>query len=79
MNKEFPIGKLFPSLPRHGDKFVNQRTRASINSRNSFSDLDMLINTIFSVEKDVRANECRKLLNSFGHTNLRKLAVEANS
>ena len=62
MNKDTPIGKLFPSLPRHGAKFVRQRNRASRNSR--FSDLESLVNTIFSFEKEIRSNECRKLLDS---------------
>ena len=77
MNKDSPIGKLFPSLPRHGAKFVTQRSRTSTISR--IADLDTLINSIYSFDKEIRSNECRKLLDSLRHPNLRKLAVEANS
>jgi len=77
MNQDKPIGKLFPPLPRHGAKFVSQRTRSSTNSQ--APDLDSLINLTFSLEKEYRANSYRKLLESFKHRYLRKLAVEANS
>ena len=77
MNKDSPIGKPFPSLPRHGAKFVTQRSRTSTISR--IADLDTLINSIYSFDKEIRSNECRKLLDSLRHPNLRKLAVEANS
>jgi hypothetical protein len=77
MNKDLPTGKLFPSLPRHGTKFIEQRIRTSRNFR--IPDLEALINNIFSFEKEIRSNECRKLLNSLKHPNLRELAVEANS
>ena len=77
MNKGTPTGKLFTSLPRHGAKFVDQRTRTSRNSR--IPDLEALVTNFFSFEKEIRSNECRKLLDSLRHPNLRKLAVEANS
>ena len=79
MNKDIPVGKLFPPLPRYGDRYVNQRMRTPRSSRNSFLDLDTFLNTINEFAVDVRANECRKLLDSCKHKNLKKLAVEANS
>ena len=77
MNKDSPIGKLYPSLPRYGAKFVTQRSRTSRISR--IADLDTLVDNIYSFDKEIRSNEFRKLLDSLRHPNLRKLAVEANS
>ena len=77
MNRDSPIGKLFPPLPRHGAKFVTQRSRTSTISR--IANLDTLIDTTFSFDAEIRSNEYRKLLDSLRHSNLRILAVEANS
>ena len=46
MNSNTPIGKLFPPLPRHGNKYVNQRTRTHRNSTPSHSDLNLLFQQI---------------------------------
>jgi len=77
MNKMSPIGKLFPSLPRHGPKFHNQRTRSSTKSR--ISDIDSLVHSIFSYPVQSRFNKVRVLLDRLRHSNLRQLAVEATS
>ena len=77
MNTNLPIGKLFPPLSRHGSKFLNQRTRSSTKSR--LTDVDSLIHSIFSYPKETRSNKIRILFARLKHTNLKKLAVEANS
>ena len=77
MNKNFPTGKLFPSLSRYGTKFVDKRTRSSTKCR--ITDLDSLTHSIFSFPKEVRSNKVRILLNRLKLSNLKKLAVEASA
>ena len=64
-NSDVPVGKLFPPLPRHGNKFVDQRTRTPRNSTPSHSDLDLLLEQITNSPVFERGNTCRKLLDSF--------------
>ena len=78
MNSDVPIGKLFPPLPRHGSKYVDQRSRTHRNSTPSHSDLDLLIEQITTSPIRERGNQCRKLLDGFQQKHLRKLAREAN-
>ena len=78
INSDNPVGHLFPPLPRHGNKFVDQRTRSHRNSTPSHSDLDLLLEQINNSPIPLRGNECRKLLDSFQRKHLRKLAQEAN-
>ena len=78
MNSETPIGKLFPPLPRHGNKYVDQRTRTHRNSTPSHSDLSLLLEQIRDSPFSERGNKCRKLLDGFQQKHLRKLAREAN-
>lgn len=77
MNKDIPTGKIFPALPRHGPKFVGQRSRSTNKAR--ISDVDSLLRTIFSFSKEERSSKCRKLLDQLRQSNLRKLATEASS
>ena len=78
INSEIPIGKLFPPLPRHGNKYVDHRSRTHRNSTPSHSDLDLLIQQIRESPAKDQGNKCRKLLDSFQQKHLRKLAKEAN-
>ena len=78
MNTDAPIGKLFPSLPRHGLKYVDQRTRTHRNSTVSHSDLDALMTHLETIDIKFRANACRKILDGFKQKHLRKLAKESN-
>ena len=77
MNSNVPTGQLFPPLPRHGTKFINKRSRSTMNS--NISDLDSWIQNTFSFEKESRSNNARILLNKLKLSNLKKLAQEANS
>ena len=77
MNKDIPAGRLFPSLPRHGTKFVEHRTRSKVKAR--ISDLDSLVHSIFSFSPEERSNKCRILFDRLRQGNLRKLAEEANT
>ena len=78
INSDIPVGKHFPPLPRHGNKFVDQRTRTNRNSTASHCDLDLLLEQINAFPYSERGNTCRKLLDSFQQKHLRKLACEAN-
>ncbi len=77
MNKDIPAGKLFPSLPRHGTKFVEHRMRSKVKAR--ISDLDSLVHSTFSFSPEERANKCRILFDRLRQSNLRKLAEEAST
>ena len=78
INSDIPVGKLFPPLPRHGSKFVDQRLRIHRNSTPSHFDLDLLLEQINDAPIRERGNLCRKLLDGFQQRHLRKLAREAN-
>ena len=78
INSNTPIGKLFPPLPRHGSKFVNQRSRTHRNSTPSHSDLNLLLQQIRNSHFLEQGNICRKLLDGFQQKHLRKLARDAN-
>ena len=74
----YPSWQTFSTLPRHGNKFVEQRTRSPRNSTPSHSDLDLLLEQITNSPVSERGKRCRKLLDSFQQKHLRKLALEAN-
>ena len=38
MNKDSPIGKVFPPLPRYGQRFIETRTRSKITNHDLSSD-----------------------------------------
>ena len=77
MNRNLPVGKLYPPLPRHGTRFLGKRTRSSKKCR--ISNLDSLVHSIFSYHVENRTNKFRILLNQLKHSNLKQLAVEASS
>ena len=78
MNSDVPIGQLFPSLPRHGVKYVDQRTRTHRNSTSSHSNLDTLLSHLETIDIHLRGNATRKILDGFKQKHLRKLAKLAN-
>ena len=78
MNADVPIGKLFPPLPRHGNKYVDHRTRTHRNSTNSHPDLDTLMEQLNNIPVRERSNACRKILDGFQQKHLKQLAQEAN-
>ena len=78
INSDVPVGKLFPPLPRHGNKFIDQRARTPRNSTPSHSNLDLLLEQINEFPFKERGNLCRKLLDGFQRRHLRKIAKEAN-
>ena len=77
MNKDIPIGKLFPPVPRYGTKFVDKHTRSTTKCR--IADLDSLFHSIFSFPLEIRNNKVRKLLSKLKLSNLKSLAVEATA
>ena len=79
MNSEIPVGKLFYPLPRHGEKYINERSRAGLNVIDLNFNLDTFMDMLSELDVEIRANECRKFLNRCKHKHLRKLAVEANT
>ena len=80
MNKDLPVGKLFPSLPRYGLRFVNQRSRAKnpIN-QDHLINIHSFLDYIFSLPTFNRGNEVRKILDSLKQTKLKSLASQANN
>jgi len=78
MNTDVPIGQLFPSLPRHGLKYVDHRTRTHRNSTASHSNLDTFMYHLETIDINLRDNACRKILDGFKQQHLRKLAKESN-
>ena len=78
MNQAVPVGKLFPPLPRYGEKYLNQRSRNKINQNDTYANLDDFIQFITTFEHKTRGNEVRKLLDSLKHKHLKFLASEAH-
>ena len=75
MCSEKPIGRLFPSLPRYGPRYLEKRTRSDC-TNNSIS-LESLINKISDFEIKSRSNELRKYIEGLKKTTLKKMAQEA--
>ncbi len=78
MNVDAPVGHLFPALPRYGDKYLEQRSRLNRNLDNPFSELDIFVEHVNSIDPKSRGNEVRKLLDGFKQKHLKSLAAEAH-
>ena len=51
MNQNIPVGRLFPSLPRYGEKYLHQRSRIHRHNQNdSFASLDSFMEHISTIE-----------------------------
>ena len=61
MNQDIPIGKLFPALPRYGNKYIEQRTRQNRNLNHPLSELNYFTDHINSIDPKCRGNRARKL------------------
>ena len=49
-NSNKPMGKLFPSLPKYGERYVYSRKRPVDNKNNLHLNLDFFINSFFSFD-----------------------------
>jgi len=79
MSQDVPVGKLFPALPRYGERFLVQRSRPNHNQHNNpFSELGIFIEHVHSIHPKSRGNEVRKLLSGFKHKDLKPLCAEAH-
>ena len=78
MNKDLPIGQLFPSLPRYGVKYLETRTRHNGNLNSHLSKLDSFLDHVNSIDLNARGNEIRKLLDGRKLKHHRSLTVEAS-
>ena len=76
MNKDLPVGKNFPSLPRHGAQFLNNRSRTKIDAPNFSSNINEFLKYIKAFPIKLRSDECRKLIESFKKSELRNLGIE---
>jgi hypothetical protein len=79
MNRELPIGRLFPPIPRYGHKYLETRSRLNRNVVNQLTSLDSFMKHILSFPPKSRGNELRKLLNGFKLKHLRSIAGEART
>ena len=79
MNQDIPIGKLFPALPRYGNKYIEERRRHNRNLNNPLSELNNFTDHINSIDPKYRGNKTRKLLDGFKQKHLKSLAAEAHS
>ena len=77
MNKDSPIGKHFPKLPRYGERFIDTRTRSKISNHDLLAVIDIFFN--FSKQFPLKhgSNKCRKLLESFKKRELKLLGRQA--
>ena len=77
MNKDSPIGKYFPKLPRYGERFIDTRTRSKISNHDLLAVIDIFFN--FSKQFSLKhgSNKCRKLLESFKKRELKLLGRQA--
>ena len=73
MNKDGPIGKIFPPLARYGEQFVDIRTRSKINNHDLSSDIEIFFNFLKQLPPNYRSTECRKLMESFKKRELKLL------
>lgn len=79
MNRDMPIAKLFPPIPRYGKKYLESRSRLNRNVVNQLTDLDRFMEHITSFPPKSRGNELRKLLDGFKLKHLRSIAGEAHT
>ena len=79
MSRNVPIGKLFPPLPRTGNRLLNNGRMRNKNSENrKLANLDCFIAHLNNFNIKQRSNECRKTLEGFRKQELRKLALQAS-
>ena len=79
MREDVPVGKLFPPLPMYSDRYVDGRRRRGEGRNLRFSNLDEFVEHLAEIEVKLRGDYCRRILAVLRHTNLRKLAAEANN
>jgi hypothetical protein len=76
MNNQVPIGTLFKSLPRYGER--HHITSSNKTKSNSSPNIESFLESIFNESHNERTNCRRKKLESLSLKNLRKLVGEAN-
>jgi len=79
MNKDIPVGKLFPPLPRYKERVINGRTHTQRIRENPLGKLDKFFTHIKSHNFKEQGNECRRLLEGFRKKDLKTLANEADA
>ena len=79
MNKDGPVGKLFPPLPRYGERFLEKRSRASITNRTISSDIEVFLKYVNTFPVRSRSNECRKLLESLKKKELKNIGLHVQN
>ena len=65
MNKDSPIGRLSPPLPRYAEHFIDTRTQSKITNHDLSSDIEIFFNFLKQFLIKYRSNECRELLEIF--------------
>ena len=78
MKEGVPIGRLFPPLPRHGERYINIRKRQKQDINHNNNSTDELFANIIKFSKETRSNELRKILESLKRKHLKILANEAH-
>ena len=80
MNKEVPVGKLFPSLPRYGPRYIDHRSRTNnILNGNFLLNITSFLDHIHTLPTADRGNQVRKILESLKRGKLKFLAQEASN
>ena len=74
MNEILPVGKLFPSLPRFGSRYIGQRPRAG---NQAFISVDEFLTRVSLFPVETRGNDTRKLLEGMKLKHLKRLASGA--
>ena len=77
MNKDSPIGKHFPKLPRYGERFIDTRTRSKITNHDLLSVFDIFFNFPKQFSLKHGSNKSQKLLESFKKRELKLLGRQA--
>ena len=77
MNKDSPIGKHFPKLPRYGERFIDTRTRSKITNHDLLSVIDIFFNFPKQFSLKHGSNKSQKLLESFKKRELKLLGRQA--
>ena len=70
MNKNVPVSKVFPPLPRYGKCFLNIRTQYNIHQQ--------ILSSYYIRQFPIklRSNKCRKLLKSFKKSELKNEGIQ---
>ena len=79
INKDSPIGRLFPPLPRYGEQFLDNRTQPTIINYVLSSDVKIFFNFQKPFPLKYCSNKSRKLLESFKKTELKLLGRQAQN